>query len=144
MKTYDESNVQEITALLEGRRIVAAEAGDDIVMPKDDDAWWSHVTTPVGRLTLDDGTVIYVAGHEGGCSCSAGCYYLEHVATVDNVITAVRIKDSPAGDDDMSGEGVYAIYVVADAGEINVAQFEGSDGNGYYGTGFELVVVGGE
>jgi hypothetical protein len=30
--------------------------------------------------------------------------------------------------------------VVADAAEVNIASFEGSDGNGYYGTGYALYV----
>jgi hypothetical protein len=38
-------------------------------------------------------------------------------------------------------EGTYRIYVIADAQEINVAEFVGSDGNGFYGTGFSLIVV---
>jgi hypothetical protein len=37
--------------------------------------------------------------------------------------------------------GTYRIFVFADAVEINVAEFVGSDGNGYYGTGFTLTVV---
>lgn len=46
----------------------------------------------------------------------------------------------PRGDEE-DGEGVYRIFVVADATEINIAEFIGDDGNGYYGTGFNLTVV---
>ncbi len=31
--------------------------------------------------------------------------------------------------------------MVADAAEINAVQIDGNDGNGYHGTGYELVVV---
>jgi hypothetical protein len=61
---------------------------------------------------------------------------------VDNIITAARVECAPDASDDP--EGTYRIFVVADAVEINVAEFVGSDGNGYYGTGFELFVVPGE
>jgi hypothetical protein len=133
----DETNHAEIEALLIGRRIVAAEMGS-VPIPGVEDPW-RYTSGAEGVLTLDDGTRIYARGHEGGCSCGAGDYELTHLATVDNVITSVRFEDSPSGDD-LDGEGWYRIFVFADAAEINVASFEGSDGNGYYGTGYELYV----
>jgi hypothetical protein len=38
------------------------------------------------------------------------------------------------------GDGYYRIFVFADNRRINVASFDGSDGNGYYGTGWWLAV----
>lgn len=139
--SLDETSHKEIETLLLGRRIVAAEQGAVQIsfpdaMPEWQRPWDSNAE---GVLTLDDGTQIYAKGHEGGCSCGAGDYELAHLATVDNVITSVRFEDSPSGHD-LSGEGWYRIYVVADAVEINVASFEGTDGNGYYGTGYALYV----
>lgn len=132
----DETDHEAIEALLLGRRIVTAEKGD-VNIP---DAEYSWESTAEGLLTLDDGTHIYVKGHEGGCACSAGDYELTHLAEVDNVITSVRFDDSPDGDDEPGGNGWYRIFVVADAVEVNIASFEGSDGNGYYGTGYSLYV----
>lgn len=129
-----EDDHDAIEALLLGRRIVLAERG--AVEVPGQDKW---VERAQGVLTLDDGTRVYAHGNDGGCSCGAGDYELTHLATVDNVITSVRFEDSPAGDD-REGEGWYRIFVVADATEINVASFEGSDGNGYYGTGYQLHV----
>lgn len=139
----DETSHKEIEALLLGRRIMHAEQGRVSIPYGDDEYHWP--SNAEGMLTLDDGTRIYAKGNEGGCSCSAGDYSLTHLATVDNVITSVRFEDRPDGDDYRNPDaldegGWYRIFVVADATEINVASFEGSDGNGYYGTGYTLVV----
>jgi hypothetical protein len=134
---YTEDNDQEITDLLIGHRIVSAEMGDVGDYPG---RGWEY-RRPQGLLTLDDGTKLYLAGNE--CSCCAQ-YDLEKVASVDNIITAVRVECDPDADraDRYDTEpGVYRIFVLADAVEINVAEFVGTDGSGYYGTGFELAVV---
>jgi DNA-binding beta-propeller fold protein YncE len=133
MTTY--SYDDDLSTIFVGRRIVSAEVG--VSVPEERYSW-SFGTDPAGLLTLDDGTKVYVAGNEGGCSCSSGCYYLEHLAAVDNVITSVEVISDPSNDYD-SGEG-YKIFVYADNEKINIASFEGSDGNGYYGTGFYLKV----
>lgn len=135
--TYTHDDVSEIEALLLGRRIVQAEMGDFDYPGRER---WDD--KPQGRLVLDDGTVVYLAGNEGGCACSAGDYALSKVAAVDNIITNVRVEASPDGDDfESDAEGTYRIFVFADATEINVAEFVGTDGNGYYGTGFWLVAL---
>ncbi len=136
IKTYTEDDADQIPALLVGRRIVEAEQGSFDHPGRRE---WGNKAE--GRLVLDDGTVLYLTGHEGGCSCGAGDYALESVAAVDNVITSARVECSPTGDDWDGGDGAYRIFVFADATEINVAEFVGSDGNGYYGTGFSLTVV---
>lgn len=135
-KTLNQDDTGEITALLTGRRIVAVEQGR---FERPDGQSWGDAIT--GRLTLDDGTVVMVAPNEGGCACSAGDYYLKHLATVDNIITSVRVTVEPENDQDYEVDQSYRIYVVADAVEINAVQIDGNDGNGYYGTGYELIVV---
>jgi hypothetical protein len=140
-ETYDHTENDKIAAVLVGRRIVRAEEGEFDFPGRD--RW----TRPDGRLVLDDGTELYLTGNDGGCSCSAGCYPLHKVATVDNVITSARVECDPHDDEEpWFGEGArengaYRIFVIADNTEINVAEFVGSDGNGYYGTGFSLTVV---
>lgn len=138
MEQLNENDHDAIEALLLGRRIVLAERGT-VKIPGREDGWDVRAE---GVLTLDDGTRIYVHGNDGGCSCGSGDYELTHLATVDNVITSVRFDDQPSDDDYVSDEvqGWYRIFVVADATEINIASFEGSDGNGYYGTGYQLLV----
>lgn len=132
-----ETDHEAIEALLMGRRIVAADLGD-VAIPGSKNRYYD--STAEGVLTLDDGTRIYAKGNEGGCACSAGDYPLAHLAAVDNVITSVRFDDHPSGDDYEDYDGWYRIFVVADAVEVNIASFEGSDGNGYYGTGYALYV----
>src|SRR5689334_17393017 len=124
------------------------------VLSQDDQAEITHLL--VGRkvtkvdgehLLLDDGTVIKAIGHDGGCACSAGCYDLSVLNGVDNVITRVAFDYRPAGDDDYPEKGdhpddpadewtgFYRVFVFADNEQINLMQFDGTDGNGYYGTG---------
>lgn len=107
----------EIRALLEGRRIVSAEGA---------------------TLTLDDGTIVRVVPNEGCGGCASGWYELKHLAAVDNIITAVNLHDDPDSAD--PERHTYRLAVVADAVEINAAIVEGDDGNGYYGTGYGLLV----
>lgn len=90
-------------------------------------------------LRLDNGTVLKFEGHDGGCACSAGCYDLTQLNGVDNVITKVELVNDPGGDD-LEGEGTYRIFVFAGDERVNLATFEGTDGNGYYGTGYSIEV----
>lgn len=101
-----------------------------------------HKVSKVSKdtLTLDDGRQLRFVGNDGGCACYAGCYDLTELNGVDNIITAVEFADDPAGDD-LEGGGSYRIFVFADNQKVNLATFEGSDGNGYYGTGYAVVVV---
>lgn len=101
------------------------------------------------HLLLDDGTVIKAIGHEGGCICGAGDYELWALNGVDNVITDVEFdyapgiekwSEEPYDPNDDDSEGYYRIFVYAGNQKINLMQFDGSDGNGYYGTGFEILV----
>lgn len=90
------------------------------------------------HLRLDNGTVLRLQGNEGGCSCSAGDYFLTELNGCDNVITNVEIEADP-GSDYAEPEGWYRIFVFAENKQL-LAEFEGSDGNGYYGTGFSIQV----
>lgn len=143
IKQYGYSD--DLTEVFVGKRIVAAEMGvRPPVAPAYPGSDWQRPivdgTDPTGLLTLDDGTQVYVAGNDGGCACSAGCYDLTKLATTDNIITSVKVIDQSSGDYS-EGEGRYSIFVITAAEELNVAEFEGDDGNGYYGTGFHLAVV---
>ena len=128
-EVYDHNSEKEIEKLFLGRRIVSVETGINERMKEA----YEYAT---GLMTLDDGTQVYVIPHQGGCSCGAGDYALTSLATVDNVITSVKVACETTEYEDAS----YRIYAVADAVEINAVQIDGSDGNGWYGTGFELVV----
>lgn len=118
MTSFYHGNHAEISQLLLGRTVAKVDA---------------HT------LRLDDGTVLYLPDTDGGCACSAGCYDLTELNGVDNIITRVEFNDDPAGDGE-DGEGLYQIFVYADNVKVNLATWSGSDGNGYYGTGYSITV----
>lgn len=123
-----------LSDILVGRKIVHAEMGGNYPSFGYD--------KPEGLLVLDDGTKLYLVGNEGCGGCSAGWYELESVATVDNIVTSVKVVEDPRDDySDCDGEGKYEIFVFANNEKINVATFTGDDGNGYYGSGFAFHVV---
>lgn len=135
VRTLNQDDRDQIAELLMGRKVTKVDGE---------------------HLLLDDGTVIKAIGHDGGCACSAGCYDLSVLNGVDNIITRVDFDYRPASDyddwekgADRSGHpddpedrwtGYYRVFVFADNQQINLMQFDGSDGNGYYGTGFEILV----
>lgn len=134
VRTLNEEDRDEITNLLMGRKVTKVDG--------------EHVL-------LDDGTLIKAIGHDGGCSCSSGCYDLAELNGVDNIITRVEYDYHPEGDswDDKPTaaqtcehgpserhEGHYRVFVYAENQKINLMSFNGTDGNGYYGTGFEILV----
>lgn len=116
---YTEDDQDLITDLLMGRRVVKVD---------------------LHTLQLDNGITLSLPDTDGGCSCGAGCYDLTELNGVDNVITKVEFNNDPSGDGYSAGEGVYQIFVFAGESKINLATWEGSDGNGYYGTGYTIHV----
>jgi len=118
----------DLTPLFVGRKIVSVsqetgEYGD-----------------PLGFLTLDDGTVLEVQPNQG-CSCGAGDYFITSLATCDNVIMNVKVEDVTT-DDGWEEDHSYKIFVYTEHEAIAAVEIDGSDGNGYYGTGFWIGVKG--
>jgi hypothetical protein len=120
VKFYDQDDTAEIEALLLGHSVAKVSCD---------------------QLLLDDGTELTLEGHVGGCSCGAGDYDLTDLNGVDNIITKVEFEDNP-GSDYSDGEyyGFYRIFVFAGDKKVNLASFEGTDGNGWYGTGYNITV----
>lgn len=95
-----------------------------------------------GRLTLDDGTVLYVYPNEGCGGCSSGWYDIEALQTCDNIITSVDVEvEDTTTPDAYLRDTRYSIFVLAEDKRIEAVTIVGDDGNGYYGTGFRLAVV---
>ena len=96
-----------------------------------------HSVTKVsdGTLVLDDGTKLQLAGNMGCAGCINGQYDLTTLNGIDNIITKVELVNNPS-----DGLGQYYIFVYAENVKVNLATFEGSDGNGYYGTGYTIQV----
>jgi hypothetical protein len=122
---YNQNDVEEISKLLVGRRVEKVSEN---------------------TLLLDDGTVLEVQGNEGGCSCGGGDYDLTELNSVDNAIMSVEVEeryksDEERGEDDWyGGSQVYTLFVYAENEKLKLAEFEGDDGSGYYGTGFQITV----
>lgn len=91
-------------------------------------------------LTLDNGTELTFEGNEGCPGCISGWYYIEELSECDNVITNVEFVI----DDDVKYKDYdnisYKIFVFAEDKRIKIAQIDGTDGNGYYGTGYAVYV----
>lgn len=118
-EVLDENKVNAINALLIGRKVT--KVADD-------------------QLLLDNGVRLRLVGNNGGCSCGAGDYKLTELNGLDNIITAAVVVSNPSGDG-LYGFGTYRIFVYAENQQVNLATFVGDDGNGYYGTGFEIHVT---
>ena len=139
---------ERLRELLVGKSIVRAEIRDE---PPE-----RYIPGPTGHLVLSDGAHLKVWGNDGGCACTAGCYPLVSLNGCENIITNVVVEDHPDSDETVCDEcgkswcyehdnpGYYRIFVLAFGVDerINLASFEGSDGNGYYGTGWWLSVGG--
>lgn len=138
MNIASDDEAEALRSVLFGRSVVAVkmvENGPEM------ERWGPHVQ---GEVHLDDGTVLLLAGHVGGCSCSAGDYDLTRLNDMPiNGITNVTVEVDTSRIDERWGEGpqTYSIFVMAQDERFELAAFDGSDGNGYYGTGFWFSVV---
>jgi hypothetical protein len=113
---YQEEKIKD---LFLGKRVVKAEGSE---------------------LSLNDGTILQVMPNDGGCSCGAGDYYLDNLNKFDNIITNVEVKAVPYSDSEWESGYTYQLFVYSDGISTSVADIKGDDGNGYYGTGFEIYV----
>lgn len=123
--TLNECNENEIKELLLGHKIVADENND--------------------ALILDNGVVLQINPNVGCYGCESGNYYLQHISSVNNAITNVEfVNDYEVNDDDYYDEEDYyqhyRIFVIADGMTTELLDVYGTDGNGYYGTGYTIDV----
>lgn len=88
-------------------------------------------------LFLDNGTSLEFVGNQGCGGCGSGWYDVTELNGCDNVITNVEFECENV-DDNFSYS--YKIFVYAEDKKIKLVQVDGSDGNGYYGTGYTINV----
>lgn len=124
-RTLNECDEKEIEDMLLGHKIVADENND--------------------ALILDNGVVLQINPNVGCYGCESGNYYLQHIASVNNAITNVEfVNDYEVNDDDYYDEEDYyqhyRIFVIADGVTTELLDVYGTDGNGYYGTGYKIDV----
>lgn len=134
MSRVEHSDEDTIREMLMGHRVVSVEQFAD---PVEVDGAYSPAE---GKLTLDDGRELFVVPNIGGCSCAAGDYTLAGLERVDNIITRVDFA-TEEDDGEYESDTTYRIFVLAGHEQINLLSVQGNDGNGYYGTGYELVVA---
>lgn len=115
-RTLCEQNETEIEELLLGHKVTA----DDY-----------------DKLILDNGVVLQINPNIGCGGCESGNYYLQHISSVNNAITNVEFVEE--FEDDCYYEH-YKIFVIADGMTTELLDVYGTDGNGYYGTGYTIDV----
>lgn len=122
-RTLCECNEKEIEELLLGHKVTV----DDY-----------------DNLVLDNGVVLQINPNIGCGGCESGNYYLEHISSVNNAITNVEFvnehEDSEYDDFDAEYYQHYKIFVIADGMTTELLDVYGTDGNGYYGTGYTIDV----
>ena len=111
---YEERKIKD---LLIGRKVV--EVDDD-------------------TLVLDNGQRLRVVGNIG-CCCGAGDYYVRHLSTCNNAITNVEFS-CEYEEKRYETYQAYRIFVIADGIQTMLLDVYGTDGNGYYGSGYWLEV----
>ena len=98
-----------------------------------------------GTITLDDGTELYIHGNDGCGGCESGWYWLEQVYKQGSrrarIMSAYVTHDEDDADEE--APSVYTIFVMVDGNptQLPLATVRGTDGNGYYGTGFTLTAT---
>ena len=130
-KVYYEDD--DLTPLLAGRYVVDAETYDDTTYPDE----------RKGKLSLDDGTVLILAGNDGCGGCDSGWYYLTRLfrrGTPNARIMSAEVETTQLGDDEYD-DTRYTLFVIVDDERLPLAEFDGDDGNGCYGTGFNITVT---
>ena len=115
-RTLCEQNEKEIEELLLGHKVTV----DDY-----------------DNLVLDNGVTLKIYPNIGCYSCESGNYYLQHISSVNNAITNVEFVEE--FEDDCYYEH-YKIFVIADGMTTELLDVYGTDGNGYYGTGYTIDV----
>lgn len=116
-KYCDERDIQKIKDLLIGRRVVSVG---------------------VETMTLDNGTRVIIMPNEGCGGYNSGSYWVEHLERVNNAITDVEVDCDYVDKEEY--DTVYRIYVYANGMQHELLRVVGTDGSGYYGTGYELRV----
>lgn len=118
-KTIEYYDEKDISDMLIGHKVVGVDGGDTLV--------------------LDNGTKLLVEPNEGCGGCESGWYDIEHIASCNNAITNVEF-DCYDEEDKWDCYTHYKIFVIADGIRTELLDVYGTDGNGYYGTGYSIDV----
>lgn len=128
---------QDTISLLIGRYVTNIETGTF-----ETNSWMEDCEKPQALITLDDGTKLLAVGRGGGCTCGQGdfeftkaFYQGSPTARITNAM--VEMEGEPDYDGDISAT-CFKVFVVVDDEKLPLLEFEGWEGEGYYGRGFWL------
>lgn len=123
--------------LLIGRYVTNIETGTFIT-----DSWMEDCEKSQALLTLDDGTQLVAMGRGGGCVCGQGdfeftkaFYQGSPTARIMNAMVEMESKDWH--DMGISATG-FKVFVIVEDEKLPLLEFDGYEGDGYYGRGFWL------
>lgn len=128
-------NNQDTLALLIGRYVTNIETGTFLTK-----YWMEECEKPQALITLDDGTQLLAVGRSGGCSCGQGDFELTKVfyrgAPSARIMNATVEMEGDIGYDGDISATCFKVFVIVDDEKLPLLEFDGYEGEGYYGRGF--------
>lgn len=126
-------------SLLIGRYVTNIEVGTFVT-----DYTMDECEKRQARLTLDDGTQLVAAGHGGGCVCGQGDFeftkaFYQGSPTARIMNAMVEMEGDECYDMDISATG-FKVFVIVEDEKLPLLEFDGYEGDGFYGRGFWLTV----
>lgn len=123
--------------LLIGRYVTNIEIGT--FETKD---WMEDCEKHQALITLDDGTNLLAVGRGGGCVCGQGDFeftkaFYQGSPSARIMNAMVEMEGEPGYDGDISATG-FKVFVIVDDEKLPLLEFDGWEGEGYYGRGFWL------
>lgn len=92
------------------------------------------------KLQLDNGLILHIIPNQGCAGCASGNYHIEELNECQNAITNVETVCDYLTQNSGEDERSYKIFVLAENKRIKLLQVDGDTGNGYYGSGYEIIV----
>ena len=125
--------------LLIGRYVTNIETGTFIT-----DSWMEDCEKSQALLTLDDGTQLVAMGRGGGCVCGQGDFeftkaFYQGSPTARIMNAMVEMEGIDWYDMDISAT-CFKVFVIVEDEKLPLLEFDGYEGDGYYGRGFWLSV----
>lgn len=125
--------------LLIGRYVTNIETGTFIT-----DSWMEDCEKSQALLTLDDGTQLVAMGRAGGCVCGQGDFeftkaFYQGSPTARIMNAMVEMEGLEWYDMDISATG-FKVFVIIEDEKLPLLEFDGYEGDGFYGRGFWLTV----
>ena len=125
--------------LLIGRYVTNIETGTFIT-----DSWMEDCEKSQALLTLDDGTQLVAIGRGGGCVCGQGDFeftkaFYQGSPTARIMNAMVEMEGDEWYDMDISAT-CFKVFVIVEDEKLPLLEFDGYEGDGFYGRGFWLSV----